>query len=171
MHVLGFLKQKIVSGKQRLLSSYCSVVYGMVPFLNAILGTMLPMLGIAKQDNMKWVFSSGKSHKTPNKSSLYSFTFRFLFSNCLFFSWRCAFPCFPLPALCHFSDSILEYLANLDKAPDPTVRKDTFCSEIYAAYDILFNTWIQSREPKVRRVWTEQSDQNCSRKNLNKLPL
>ncbi|XP_011483379.1 maestro heat-like repeat-containing protein family member 1 isoform X1 [Oryzias latipes] len=99
-----------------------SNVYGMVPFLNAILGTMLPMLGIAKQDNMKWVFSS---------------------------------------ALCHFSDSILEYLANLDKAPDPTVRKDTFCSEIYAAYDILFNTWIQSREPKLRLTVAEAVGSMC----------
>uniref|UniRef100_A0A3B3CBG5 Maestro heat-like repeat family member 1 n=1 Tax=Oryzias melastigma TaxID=30732 RepID=A0A3B3CBG5_ORYME len=95
--------------------------YGMVPFLNAILGTMLPMLGIAKQDNMKWVFSS----------------------------------------LCHFSDSILEYLANLDKAPDPTVRKDTFCSEIYAAYDILFNNWIQSREPKLRLTVAEAVGSMC----------
>lgn len=41
-----------------------SNVYGMVPFLNAILGTMLPMLSIAKQDNIKWVFSSGKNHLT-----------------------------------------------------------------------------------------------------------
>lgn len=57
------------------------------------------------------------------------------------------------PALCHFSDSILEYLANLDKAPDPTVRKDTFSSEIYAAFDILFNNWLQSRESKVRSLW------------------
>ena len=56
----------------------------------------------------------------------------------------------PAAALSHFSDSILEYLANLDKAPDPTVRKDTFSSEIYAAYDILFNSWLQSRESKVR---------------------
>lgn len=54
-----------------------------------------------------------------------------------------------LPALCHFSESILEYLANLDKAPDPTVRKDTFSSEMYAAYDILFCNWLQSRESKV----------------------
>lgn len=54
------------------------------------------------------------------------------------------------PALCHFSESILEYLANLDKAPDPTVRKDTFASEIYSAFDILFNNWLQSRESKVR---------------------
>lgn len=56
------------------------------------------------------------------------------------------------PALCHFSDSILEYLANLDKAPDPTVRKDTFSSEICVAFDILFNNWLQSRESKVRSL-------------------
>uniref|UniRef100_A0A667XSE9 Maestro heat-like repeat family member 1 n=1 Tax=Myripristis murdjan TaxID=586833 RepID=A0A667XSE9_9TELE len=101
---------------QTLASLSDSNVYGMVPFLNAVLGTMLPMLCMAKQDNMKWVFSS---------------------------------------ALCHFSDSILEYLANLDKAPDPTVRKDTFSSEIYAAYDILFNNWLQSREPKIRLTVAE----------------
>ncbi|XP_052003052.1 maestro heat-like repeat-containing protein family member 1 [Xyrauchen texanus] len=93
-----------------------SNVYGMVPFLNAIMGTMLPMLGMAKQDNMKWVFSS---------------------------------------ALCRFSESILEYLANLDKAPDPTVRKDTFSSDIYLAYDILFSSWVQSREPKLRLTVAE----------------
>uniref|UniRef100_A0AAQ5Y5R6 Maestro heat-like repeat family member 1 n=1 Tax=Amphiprion ocellaris TaxID=80972 RepID=A0AAQ5Y5R6_AMPOC len=99
-----------------------SNVYGMVPFLNAILGTMLPMLNMAKQDNMKWVFSS---------------------------------------ALCHFSDSILEYLANLDKAPDPTVRKDTFSGEIYAAFDILFNNWLQSREPKLRLTVAEAVGSMC----------
>uniref|UniRef100_A0A8C7RJC2 Maestro heat-like repeat family member 1 n=1 Tax=Oncorhynchus mykiss TaxID=8022 RepID=A0A8C7RJC2_ONCMY len=101
---------------QTLASLSESNVYGMVPFLNAILGTMLPMLGMAKQDNMKWVFSS---------------------------------------ALSHFSESILEYLANLDKAPDPTVRKDTFSSEIYAAYDILYCSWLQSRESKLRLTVAE----------------
>ncbi|XP_058503899.1 maestro heat-like repeat-containing protein family member 1 isoform X3 [Solea solea] len=99
-----------------------SNVYGMVPFLNAILGTLLPMLSMAKHDNMKWAFSS---------------------------------------ALCHFSDSILEYLANLDKAPDPTVRKDTFSSEIYAAYEILFNNWIQSRESKLRLTVAEAVGSMC----------
>ncbi|XP_072350418.1 maestro heat-like repeat-containing protein family member 1, partial [Scyliorhinus torazame] len=84
-------------------------VYGMVPFLTAILGTMLPMLGMAKQDAMKSVFTI---------------------------------------ALGHFSESILEYLANLDKAPDPTVRKDAFSSEIYASYEILFNVWLQHKETK-----------------------
>ncbi|XP_041843751.1 maestro heat-like repeat-containing protein family member 1 isoform X2 [Melanotaenia boesemani] len=107
---------------QTLASLSDSNVYGMVPFLNAILGTMLPMLGMAKQDNMKWVFSS---------------------------------------ALCHFSDSILEYLANLDKAPDPTVRKDTFASEIYPAFDVLFNSWLQSREPKLRMTVAEAVGSMC----------
>ncbi|NXA44227.1 MROH1 protein, partial [Eudromia elegans] len=31
-------------------------VFGMVPFLNSVLGTMLPMLGMAKADPMKSVF-------------------------------------------------------------------------------------------------------------------
>lgn len=35
-------------------------VYDMVPHLTAVLGTMLPMLGLAKYDNMRWVFASGK---------------------------------------------------------------------------------------------------------------
>uniref|UniRef100_A0A672ZYM9 Maestro heat-like repeat family member 1 n=1 Tax=Sphaeramia orbicularis TaxID=375764 RepID=A0A672ZYM9_9TELE len=73
--------------------------YGMVPFLNAILGTMLPMLNMG-----------------------------FNVPLCVLTSSVSVVLC--LPALAHFSDSILEYLANLDKAPDPTVRKDTFASEI-----------------------------------------
>lgn len=52
-------------------------------------------------------------------------------------------------ALQHFSESIQEYLANLDKAPDPTVRKDTFSNEIFSAYEVLFNSWLQHREAKV----------------------
>ncbi|XP_053100905.1 maestro heat-like repeat-containing protein family member 1 isoform X2 [Hemicordylus capensis] len=86
-------------------------VFGMVPFLNSILGTMLPMLGMAKQENMKAAF------------------------------------CYALQS---FSESIQEYLANLDKAPDPTVRRDTFSSEISSAYEVLFNSWLQSREAKLR---------------------
>ena len=54
-----------------------------------------------------------------------------------------------LLALQHFSESIQEYLANLDKAPDPTVRKDTFSNEIFSAYEVLFNSWLQHREAKV----------------------
>ena len=37
----------------------------MVPFLKGTLGTMLPMLGMAKQDNMRWVFSFGELDLLP----------------------------------------------------------------------------------------------------------
>ncbi|XP_038615875.1 maestro heat-like repeat-containing protein family member 1 isoform X1 [Tachyglossus aculeatus] len=93
-----------------------SNVFGMVPFLNSILGTMVPMLGMAKQDQMK-----------------------------------CGF-CY---ALQHFGESILEYLANLDKAPDPTVRKDTFSCDLFHAYDVLFHFWLPSREAKLRLAVVE----------------
>ncbi|XP_064443770.1 maestro heat-like repeat-containing protein family member 1 isoform X9 [Mirounga angustirostris] len=64
---------------------------------------------------------------------------------------RVAFCC----VLQHFSESTLEYLANLDQAPDPTVRKDTFATDIFSAYDILFNHWLPSREAKLRLAVVE----------------
>lgn len=72
-------------------------------------------------------------------------------------------------ALSRFSESILDYLANLDKAPDPTVRKDTFSSEIYAAYDILFNSWLQSRDAKVQEI--RQSKKPISANSISCLRL
>ncbi|CAG5120746.1 unnamed protein product, partial [Candidula unifasciata] len=86
-------------------------VYDMVPHLTAVLGTMLPMLGLAKYDNMRWVFAS---------------------------------------AISKFSEAILEYCANLDQAPDKSVSTDRFASEIFSAYDIMFNVWLQSKEAKLR---------------------
>ncbi|KAL3859489.1 hypothetical protein ACJMK2_009708 [Sinanodonta woodiana] len=91
-------------------------VYKMVPHLTAVLGTMLPMLGMAKQENMKWVFST---------------------------------------ALSKFCEAVIDYIANIDKAPDPTVKKEIFSSEILAAYDILFNVWLQSKEEKLRLAIVE----------------
>ncbi|XP_077869460.1 maestro heat-like repeat-containing protein family member 1 [Saccoglossus kowalevskii] len=86
-------------------------VFGMVPFMKAVLGTMLPMLGMAKHDNMRWAFST---------------------------------------ALGKFCEAILDYIANIDKAPDPSVHKDTYSLEMYSAYDILFNVWLKTNEAKLR---------------------
>ncbi|XP_064639982.1 maestro heat-like repeat-containing protein family member 1 isoform X2 [Lineus longissimus] len=91
-------------------------VFGIVPFLRVILGTMLPMLGMCKHDNLKWVFSA---------------------------------------ALSKSCEAILDYVANLEKAPDPTVTKDAFSTEIYSAYDMLFNVWLQSKESKLRLAIVE----------------
>lgn len=86
-------------------------VFEMLPHINAILGALLPMMGMAKHDNMRWVFSY---------------------------------------ALQRFSESILEYLANIEKSPDPSASKSMFAGEIFAAYDILFNVWLQTKETKLR---------------------
>ncbi|CAH1269548.1 MROH1 [Branchiostoma lanceolatum] len=91
-------------------------VYAMVPFLTAVLGTMLPMLGMAKHDNMKWVFAH---------------------------------------AIAKFSEAILDYVANIDKAPDPTVKREMFSGEIYSAYETFFKVWLQSKEPKLRLAVVE----------------
>ena len=40
-------------------------------------------------------------------------------------------------------------MANIEKAPDPAVRKEAFAGEIDAAYDVVFNVWLHSRESKV----------------------
>lgn len=93
-----------------------SNVFGTVPFLPSVLSTMLPMLGMARQDTMRAVLCC---------------------------------------ALQRFSESALEYLANLDQAPDPTVRKDTFAADLSSAYDILFHHWLQSREAKLRLAVVE----------------
>ena len=34
--------------------------FGVVPFLKDILGRMLPMMGMAKQDNLRWVIANCK---------------------------------------------------------------------------------------------------------------
>ncbi|XP_068084667.1 maestro heat-like repeat-containing protein family member 1 [Anabrus simplex] len=85
-------------------------VFGIVPFVKATLGTMLPMIGMLRNDAMKQVFA---------------FT------------------------LGKFSDAVLEYLANIDQAPDPTVHKNAYSSEISIAYDVLVSSWLHIRDPKV----------------------
>lgn len=74
-------KRVFISNKVPLILFSCSLVYGMVPFLNAILGTMLPMLSLAKQDNMKWVFSSGTNlFLPPFRKHLFLYLVNFLFT-------------------------------------------------------------------------------------------
>jgi len=53
-------------------------------------------------------------------------------------------------ALGSFCEAIIEYVANIEKAPDPNVTKEFFVTEMYAAWDLLFNVWLNSRESKVR---------------------
>lgn len=58
-------------------------------------------------------------------------------------------------ALARFSESILDYIANIENAPDPTVKKEAFSSQIYSAFSVLFNVWLQSKEAKLRLIVVE----------------
>ncbi|GLG92482.1 Uncharacterized protein GBIM_00172 [Gryllus bimaculatus] len=84
--------------------------YGLVPFVKATLGTLLPMLGAARSDAMRQAFAF---------------------------------------ALGRLSEAVLEYLAGLSSAPDPTVRADAFAAEVGAAYDVLATAWLGSRDLRV----------------------
>lgn len=92
--------------------------YGIMPFLKLLLGTMLPMLGGARTEQLKWAMAF---------------------------------------ALGRFSEAIVEYLSNIEKAPDPSVQKASFATEIVSAFDFLLANWLQAREQKVCRsiflVW------------------
>jgi len=59
--------------------------------------------------------------------------------------------CYLFLALCKFCESILDYVANIEKAPDKAVRKEAFSGEMFAAFDVLFNVWLNTKEPKVRQ--------------------
>ncbi|EHB14340.1 HEAT repeat-containing protein 7A [Heterocephalus glaber] len=86
---------------QTLSSLSVSNAFGIVPFLSSILSTMLPTLGMAKQDLMRVMFCC---------------------------------------ALQHFSESTLEYLANLDQVLDPTVLKQNI-------HPLLAQQWETTMPP------------------------
>jgi hypothetical protein len=43
----------------------------------------------------------------------------------------------------------MEYTSNIDQVPDNTITVENFQIEIGMSFDILFASWLQSREPKV----------------------
>ena len=96
--------------------------YGMVPYLKALLGSMLPMLSVVKQDHIKGVFAY---------------------------------------TLMRFAESIQEYLANIEKAPDQNVTKEYFTLEFENAYNHL-SMWMQIREPNVRGKVIEALGVTCA---------
>ena len=59
-------------------------------------------------------------------------------------------PLILLSGLARFSESILDYVANIEAAPYPDITLDRFYGEIFSAYDVLFNVWMKSNEPKVQ---------------------
>ena len=59
---------------------------------------------------------------------------------------------FYFSVLSSFCEAIVDYIANIEKAPDPNVTKEFFATEVFAAWDIFFNIWLNSKEAKVLKV-------------------
>lgn len=57
--------------------------------------------------------------------------------------------------MCKFSEAILYYCSNKEKASDQTIEKSNFSTQIYAAHEIFFNAWIKTNDPKLRQITIE----------------
>eukprot|EP00117_Sycon_ciliatum_P004055 scpid12251/ scgid8580/ HEAT repeat-containing protein 7A len=91
-------------------------VYSVVPHLKDLMGRMLPMMGAARQDNIRWVFAS---------------------------------------TIARFCESIIEYLANIEKAPKKNIKKEDFAGEVFSAYGVIFGAWSQTKELKLQLAIVE----------------
>ena len=58
-----------------------------------------------------------------------------------------------MSALSRFCEAIQEYVANIDKAPDPSVNIEYFADEIDVIFDVLLNNWLGNRDPKVKYIF------------------
>ena len=57
--------------------------------------------------------------------------------------------------MCKFSEAILYYCSNKEKATDQTIEKSNFSTQIYAAHEIFFNAWIKTNDQKLRQITIE----------------
>eukprot|EP01087_Luapelamoeba_hula_P005831 TRINITY_DN1587_c0_g1_i1.p1 TRINITY_DN1587_c0_g1~~TRINITY_DN1587_c0_g1_i1.p1 ORF type:complete len:1410 (-),score=232.80 TRINITY_DN1587_c0_g1_i1:1013-5242(-) len=64
-----------------------------------------------------------------------------------------------------FCDAIMTYVVDSSQSGLPTeslLTKDSFSGEIYPAYELLFNNWLGSREPKVRAATVQTIGSMCA---------
>ena len=57
--------------------------------------------------------------------------------------------------MCKFSEAILYYCLNKEKAPDQSIEKSYFSTQIYAAFEIFFTHWVKSSDVKLRQTTIE----------------
>lgn len=51
--------------------------------------------------------------------------------------------------LCRFCEAITSYVANLDRAPNKSITVSKYSQQMYTAFEVLFNVWLNSKEAKV----------------------
>jgi maestro heat-like repeat-containing protein family member 1 len=66
-------------------------------------------------------------------------------------SYKCSFA----SAMCKFSEAILFYCSNKEKAPDKSIEKTQFAQSIFGVYEIFLNVWIKTNDIKLRQITIE----------------
>jgi hypothetical protein len=120
-----------------------------VPNLKEVMARTLPILGNIKKDNMRWVFAAGMFG-----SRSCSAWFQAILMMMTHHRLHLAFG--------HWCDAVLSYLANLDKATDKAISLETFSSEVFPAYEIMFGSWLSSSESKVRLATVQAIGNMCA---------
>ncbi len=130
-----------------------------VPRLKEVFARVLPVLASIKLENMKWVFASGKRYISIYNQSLLHISVSTLLHS--YSSSRVLWYLFlvlhyhPLHiiiiAIGHFCDAVIHYVANIDKGSNKTLTTSSFSSEVFPAYEIMFNNWLISKETKVQK--------------------
>lgn len=77
-----------------------------VPYLKAVLSTMLANMKTTKKDHLRYAYAN---------------------------------------AFSRFAEAVLDYLANIDNTPDPSITKEHFVEEFDALHDILFTAWLHGK--------------------------
>ena len=53
-------------------------------------------------------------------------------------------------SLSRFSEALVDYLANIEASPDPSVTKEHFSREFDNAHDVLFSSWLSKSDLKLK---------------------
>lgn len=66
-----------------------------------------------------------------------------------------AYKCAIASAMSKFSEAIIYYCSNKEKAPDTSIEKSSFSTQIYAAHEVFFNSWLKTNDLKLRQLVIE----------------
>ena len=90
------------------------------------------MLGATKQENMQWVFAYGEGIQCTVRSMV--------IVNII------------ITATSRFSEAIMDFLADEQRATEARIRAEDFEGEAYSIYELFSTIWLQSKESKVHRL-------------------
>lgn len=111
--------------------------------LKEVFARVLPVLGAIKHDNMRWVFAAGTRCTLLVYLCIVSLSLIGA-SLCVDNERLMVFA-----AIGFFCEAVLTYLANTASQPD-ALKMSHFSSEVFPAYEFIFNNWTGSKEVKVR---------------------